>query len=128
MVKPETGQANFSENSIRSWVSFNDLLAEPPAEVSASAAACRRIRRLPAVGKPEAGLKAVGKARGDVIAHDDAVDHDVDVVLVFLVERRHVGDLVVLAVDLDPLKPFFMSSASSLRYSPLRPRTTGASI
>src|SRR5207248_1931599 len=34
MVKPETGQAKRSENRIRSWVSFFDLLAEP-SEVSA---------------------------------------------------------------------------------------------
>ena len=37
-------------------------------------------------------------------AHHDAVDHHVDVVGEFLVERRHVGDLVELAVDLDALE------------------------
>ena len=36
-------------------------------------------------------------------AHHDAVDHHVDVVGELLVERRHLGDLVELAVDLDAL-------------------------
>ena len=35
--------------------------------------------------------------------HHDAVDHHVDVVGEFLVERRHFGDLVELAVDFDAL-------------------------
>ncbi len=57
-----------------------------------------------AVGELQAGLEAVGETRRHVGAHDDAVDDDVDVVLVFLVERRHFGDLVELAVDLDALE------------------------
>jgi hypothetical protein len=127
MVKPETGQANFSENSMRSWVSFNDLLASRRPRFPRPAAACRQIRRCQSRRQAEAGLEGCRQAGGDVGAHDDAVHDDVDVVLVFLVERRHIGDLVELAVDLDPLKPFFINSASSLRYSPLRPRTMGAS-
>ena len=39
MVKPETGQANFSENRMRSCVSFFDLLAESPVSCSG----CQRL-------------------------------------------------------------------------------------
>ena len=38
-------------------------------------------------------LEALGQPRRHVGAHDDAVDHDLDVVLELLVERRRVGDL-----------------------------------
>jgi hypothetical protein len=48
--------------SIRSWVSLSDLLAEPPAEVSASAAACRQIRRPPARRQFQAGLEGCRQA------------------------------------------------------------------
>jgi len=37
MVKPETGQANFSENKICSWVAFFDLLAPLPPALAAAA-------------------------------------------------------------------------------------------
>ena len=59
--------------------------------------------------------------------HHDAVDHHLDVVLELLVERGRLVDLVELAVDLDALEALLQVSASSLRYSPLRPRTIGAS-
>ena len=54
-----------------------------------------------AFGELERGLEAVGEARLDAFADDDAVDHDLDVVLVFLVERGGVLDRVELAVDAD---------------------------
>ncbi len=54
-------------------------------------------------GKLERGLEAVGEARLDAFAHDDAVDDDLDVVLVLLVERRGFLDRVELAVDADAL-------------------------
>ena len=57
-----------------------------------------------AVGDLQRRLERVGEARGDVGAHDDAVDDDVDVVLQLLVEGRGLGDLVELAVDLGALK------------------------
>ena len=61
---------------------------------------CRRlVRELDdgeAVGEAQRRLEAVGEAGGDVGAHDEAVDHHVDVVLEFLVELRRVGDLVEL--------------------------------
>ena len=54
-----------------------------------------------ALGELERGLEAVGEARLDAFADDDAVDHHFDVVLVLLVERGRVLDLVELAVDAD---------------------------
>ena len=48
-------------------------------------------------------FERVRKPRRDVRPHHEAVDHDVDVVREFLVERRHLGDLVEGAVDLDAL-------------------------
>ncbi|MEY9789773.1 hypothetical protein ABIE77_004332 [Sinorhizobium fredii] len=56
------------------------------------------------VGKRQAGFQAVRKPGGKVGPHDDAVDDDIDVVLVFLVERRHIGDFIELAIDLDALE------------------------
>ncbi len=54
-----------------------------------------------AFGELQRGLEAVGEARLDAFADDDAVDDDLDVVLVLLVERGRVLDLVELAVDAD---------------------------
>ncbi|MCY1229333.1 hypothetical protein D9M72_416970 [compost metagenome] len=56
------------------------------------------------IGQRQAGLQAVGEARGKVGPDDDTVDHHIDVVLVFLVECRNLGDLVEGAVNLDALK------------------------
>ena len=57
-----------------------------------------------ALGELQRGLKAFRQALADVGAHHDAVDHDVDVVREFLVERRRFRELVERAVDLDALK------------------------
>ncbi len=46
-----------------------------------------------------AGLEAVGKPRRDVAAHDDAINHDVDIVLQLLVEHRRLADLEEDAVE-----------------------------
>ena len=54
-----------------------------------------------ALGELQRGLEAVGEARLDAFADDDAVDDDLDVVLVLLVERGCVLDLVEFAVDAD---------------------------
>jgi hypothetical protein len=54
-----------------------------------------------AVGELQRGLEAVGEARLDPLADDDAVDHDLDVVLVLLVERGDFLDRVEHAVDAD---------------------------
>ena len=99
MVKPDTGQANFSEKTSRSAVSLRCLLALAPATAAPSASS--------ATARPSASFSACSsesaEPRRDVGAHHDAVDHHVDVVGELLVERRHLGDLVELAVDLDAL-------------------------
>ena len=68
----------------------------------------RELRHREAVGELERRLEQIGEPGGDVGAHHDAVDHHVDVVVELLVERRRRGDLVELAVDLDPLEARFM--------------------
>ena len=85
MVKPETGQANFSEKTIRpggGWV--------------------RRIQIDETFRQFQSRLEAVGKPRLDAFADDQPVDDDLDVVLVLLVERGGVLDVVKGAVDPDP--------------------------
>jgi len=57
-----------------------------------------------AVGQGERGLERIGEPVAHVGAHHQAVDHDLDVVLVLLVERRHGVDLIHLAVDADALE------------------------
>ena len=99
MVKPDTGQANFSEKTRRSAVSLRCLLAFAPAAGAASASS--------ATASPSASLSACSsesaKPRRDVRPHHEAIDHDVDVVGELLVERRHLGNLVKGAVDFDAL-------------------------
>ena len=51
------------------------------------------------------GLDRVGEPLAQVVLHDEAVDHDRDVVLELLVERRRVLDQVRLAVDADAREP-----------------------
>ena len=140
MVKPETGQANFSENTRRSAVSLRCRLAlarsPPPCGEGwgggrEAARRCRRLRlplptphpptgrsarftagsesgvgelgdRKP-IGELERLLEQIRKPRRNIRPHHQAVDHHVDVVGEFLVERRHFGDLEKLAVDFDPL-------------------------
>ena len=100
MVKPDTGQANFSEKIRRSEVSLRCLLALAPATGAASANST--------TARPSASLSAVSSESAsrvrDVGAHHEAVDHHVDVVGELLVERGRLGDLVELAVDLDALE------------------------
>ena len=56
-----------------------------------------------AVGELEALLERIRQPRADVGLHHQPVDHHVDVVGEFLVERLDLGDLVKRAVDLDAL-------------------------
>ena len=56
-----------------------------------------------AIGELQRLLERIRQPRRDVRPHHQAVDHHVDVVGEFLVERRHFGDLVELAVDFDAL-------------------------
>ena len=86
MVKPETGQANLAEKTVRSPLSAFSAIERCPS-ASDSAVSIESARRLPRSG-----------------AHHDAVDHDLDVVLQLLVEGRDGVDLVELAVDLDALE------------------------
>ncbi len=53
-----------------------------------------------AIGHRQRGFEAVGQARGDALAYHDAVDHRFDLMLGLAVERRHLADLVQLAVHL----------------------------
>ena len=57
-----------------------------------------------AVGQRQRRLQRIRQPRGDVLAHDEPVHHDVDVMREFLVQRRRLGDFVEVAVDLDPLE------------------------
>ena len=91
MVKPETGQANFSENSSRRGSVSPRLHRRPFGEGDA-------------VGQAQGGLQRVGQPLLHVGLGDDAVDHDVDVVLQLLVEGGGVLDRIELAVDLQTLK------------------------
>ena len=107
MVKPETGQANFSENRIRSGPLLSWIFAVFLSDFFSSAARRRRVGVFDhgqALGELQRGLKAFGEALADVGADHDAVDHHVDVVREFLVERRRFGQLIEGAVDLDALK------------------------
>src|SRR5207253_9682081 len=58
-----------------------------------------------ALGELQRSLEAIGEARLDAFADDDAVDHHLDVVLVLLVERRGFFDGVEDAVDADSREP-----------------------
>ena len=146
MVKPLTGQANFSLKTMRvgggrggggdlpflaavilanarthdrgsgsgrrlgrTWVL---AFAWMTAAILGSLALIRRsnregsidqLRHRQSIRQLQRRLEALGQPRRGVGADDDAIDDDVDVVLVFLVERRGVGDLVQRAVNLDAL-------------------------
>src|SRR5690606_19865258 len=52
-------------------------------------------------GEFERRFETVGKARLNAFAHHDAVDDNLDVMLVFLVERGRLFDLVEGPVDAD---------------------------
>ncbi len=112
MVKPLTGQANFSEKMMRPSGACVARTLRSAAFSSAAATpvrsgAGRVLRRIGGVeegeafGELERGLEAVGEARLDAFADDDAVDDDLDVVLVFLVERGRFFDRIKGAVDPD---------------------------
>ena len=60
------------------------------------------------IGEPKRRLETLGKPRAHVRPDHDAVHHHVDVVLVFLVEGRGLGDLVESAVDLEPLEALLL--------------------
>ena len=98
MVKPDTGQANFSEKIMRSAFSLRPALALARVD-----GAVGELDHRHALGELEALLQRIREPRGDVGAHHQAVDHHVDVVGELLVERLDLADLVERAVDLDAL-------------------------
>jgi len=59
-------------------------------------------------GEFQRGLETVGEPRRHAIAHNDAIDDDLDVMLVLLVERGGVLDLVKFAVDADAGEAFLL--------------------
>ena len=67
----------------------------PPSANSATAMPSASLQR---------GLEGFREPLPDIGAHHDAVHHHVDIVLEFLVERRGVRDLVIIAVDLQALE------------------------
>ena len=92
MVKPDTGQANFSENNIRSGPLLSWILAVSLVGLLffASARAHRRVGVFDhgePLGELQRGLETFREALADIRPHHDAVDDDVDVVREFLVER-----------------------------------------
>jgi hypothetical protein len=111
MVKPLTGQAKFSEKVMRSGSPFGR----------------RGLQDGDAVGEVQRGAETVGQPRLQPLAHHDPVDHHVDVVAELLVERGRIVELVEFAIDLHPLEALLAQLGNSLRYSPLRSRTMGAS-
>ncbi len=78
MVKPETGQANFSEKRMRSCVSFFDLLALSSAVREGGKGLSVIFGDGQAVGELERGLEAVGQTVAEIGPDDDAVDHHID--------------------------------------------------
>ncbi len=64
------------------------------------------LRDRESISKLQRLLKRIRQPRRDVGPHNQAIDHDVDVVGELLVERRHLGDFVEIAVDFDALKTF----------------------
>ncbi len=64
-------------------------------------------------------LEALRQALFRALAHDHAVDHDVHVVLVFLVERGRGFQVVKLAVHLHPLEAFLEQLGELLAVFPL---------
>ena len=107
MVKPETGQANFSENKIRSGPLLSWIFAVFFSDFFSSAADGGRIGIFDhgePFGELQRGLETFRQPLADIGPNHDAVHHDVDVVREFLVEDGRFRQFVERAVDLDPLK------------------------
>jgi hypothetical protein len=86
IVKPETGQANFSEKTIRSCVSLPPFAtARRPSRAAGSGLSANSA--MAARRQAQRGLKLSARRVAMSIAHDDPVHHHVDVVLELLVER-----------------------------------------
>ena len=123
MVKPETGQANFSEKMMRPGggvvgedaallalrrgtrplraggatvcgVGGVDAARLSPVPSPTGRGCVGRVEIDQPFGQLQRRLQRIRQPRLDALADDQAVDHHLDVVLVFLVERRGVLDLV----------------------------------
>ena len=70
---------------------------------------CRlTFRNRNAVGEVERRFKRLRQARFNPVFDDDTINDDFDIVLDLFVEGGNVGDFVILAVDFDALKAFFL--------------------
>jgi len=127
MVKPETGQANFSEKTMRSCVSFFDLLADS-CEVSPAG---RGLSANSAMASPSASLTQVSRLsarRAEMSSRTTTRSTTTSISCLYFLSRAGASAMSWNSPSiLTRWKPFFISSAISLRYSPLRPRTIGAS-
>ena len=108
MVKPETGQANLAEKIVRSPVSASSATTSP--SLSASPVSRLSARRAPRVGDTTTRSTTTSMS-----------------CLRFLSRAGAASISQVSPSILTLVKPRLSSSASSFRYSPLRPRITGAS-
>ena len=52
-----------------------------------------------ALGEAQGGFDGIGKPAADIVLHDQAIDHDLDVVLLILVERDVGREVAQFAVD-----------------------------
>ena len=106
---------------LRVRLAFAGSPRSPACGRSGDAREIRQLRDRQSIRELERLLERIRKPRGDVGPHHQAIDHDVDVVGEFLVERRHVGDLVERAVDLDALVALFHELGELLAVLALAP-------
>ena len=125
MVKPDTGQANFCEKMIRSWVSFFDLLALSSDGGRRRQRPVGELGHRDAIGELERRLEAVGHAGSNFGPDDDPVDYHVDVVLELLVEHGRIIDLVESTVHLDALEAFLLQVGDLLAVFAFAPAHDG---
>ena len=74
-----------------------------------------------------ASFRPIGETLAHVGLHHETVDDDFDRVFALLVEIDFFAQFADLAVDPNAREALFAISSNSLVYSPLRPRTSGAS-
>ncbi len=108
MVKPETGQANFAENVVRSPVSASSAKTSPSLSSSAVSRLSAKRPRMPGRTTRRSTTTSMSCLR-------------------FLSSAGAWSISYSVPSTSTRWKPRFCRSASSFLYSPLRPRTTGAS-
>jgi hypothetical protein len=145
MVKPDTGQANFSEKTMRLSASMSPRFMPPAflARGGLALAALRLLRRRgrfgagfgasanSAMARPSASSSAVWKESARRVAMSPRTTMRSTTTsmscLSFLSSAGASAISWKVPSILTRWKPRFWSSASSFRYSPFRPRTIGAS-